>query len=174
MLGDQLGVGLVVGVQSVPTDQKTTWAASLRTPIRLGGSAAANSLVSTVPGLASVGVATRRQIKKASDDFLILSGQADFQFGAGGGDVIARKDALSFGLGAEYNLVRSGVRVPVRLGYRHAPSSGALFKDRSALTFGLGYQPLVKGYSVDLSLVRPTAGGPTDAALSVSYRPHRG
>ena len=172
--GDQLGVGAVIGIQAVPRDQKLTWGASLRTPIRLSGSGSGNQMVSMVPGQISVGAAQRRAAKTGSDDFWIFAAQADYLFGGSGSDVIARKNTLGYGFGAEYNLLKDDVRIPLRVGYRYVPASGSLFRDRSELTAGLGYRPLSQDYGVDLSIAKPTAGGPIDFALSVSYKPRKG
>lgn len=172
--GDQLGVGLVLGVQALPVNQKTTWGASLRTPIHLSGSSRGNQVVSTVPGLFSIGAAQRRGVRSNTDDFWIFAAQADLSFGGSGTDLIDRKTVLGYGVGAEYNLMKEGIRVPLRLGYRYVPASGSLFKDRSELTFGLGYRPASNDYSVDFGFAKPVSGGPVDVAVSVAYRPTKG
>lgn len=172
--GDQLGYGLVLGVQSLPSTQKATWGASVRTPIRLSGSSRGNQVVSTVPGQFSLGAAMRRPVRASSDDFWIFSAQTDLLFGGSGTDLIDRKTTLGYGIGAEYNLLRDEARVPLRVGYRYVPSSGSLFKDRSELTFGLGYRPVSNDYAVDFGFAKPVAGGPLDVGVSVSYRPGKG
>jgi len=172
--GDQIGYGLVLGVQSLPVSQRATWGVSLRTPIKLGGNSRGNQVVSSIPGSLSIGTAQRQGVRQGSDDFWIFAAQSDFSFGGSGTDLIDRKTALGYGVGAEYNLLRDDVRVPLRVGYRYVPSTGSLFKDRSELTFGLGYRPVSNDYSVDISMAKPLSGGAVDLAVSVAYRPTKG
>jgi hypothetical protein len=173
--GNNFGVGLVVGLQSIPSSQDNLmWGFSVRTPISLGGEADTKAYYDRIPGKASLGVAGRRSAGRGdSQDFLTWAAQADYFFGGNSNGVLEREDTFSFGAGLEYNFHRFNARIPVRLGFMSRPGQGRGFGDRDALTFGLGYRPNASDYSIDLNFARPSSGGALDIALGVTYKPSR-
>ena len=165
--GSLYGVGLVAGIQR-DYGSRLNIGASVRTPIELDGDADAEALLPRLPGKASLGFAGRID-RPGRQDFLIWSIQGDYWFGGDDGSAYPRDDFLSFGAGAEFNLVRGANRIPIRLGYASRPAGGAGFTSRDALTFGLGWRPADQPFFLDLSLAQPDKGK-MDAALTISYR----
>ncbi len=167
-----IGVGLVVGAQgSVGNGGSQTWGASVRTPINIQNNTDTAGIYDQIPGKLSVGTAGRLDQFARGSDFLVWGAEVDYYFGGQGNKVFARDNYFGFGLGVEYSYHRGDDRFPIRLGYQYSPSGGDGFSDRNALTFGLGYRPANRPYSVDLSFARPSKGSQFDFALGVTYRP---
>ena len=144
--------------------------ASIRTPISLRDNDQVTGLYSRIPGRASLGYSGKRGFGGTSQDYLIYALQADYHFGGDKRLPFQRKDRLGWGVGFEYNLNRGGSRWPLRLGYQALASQGLGYSDRNALTFGLGWRPENGRFGIDLNFLRDSKGGPTDAALGITYR----
>lgn len=167
--GNSRGFGVLAGVQ-IESGANTVIGASIRTPIGLTGNGQTQALYSRIPGRASLGFSTRRAAKQGSEDFWIYGAQADYIFGGTGGQGFERSAKIGFGLGAEYSLMRSGARWPLRVGFNRSPAQGRGFSDIDSFTFGLGYRPMDSKLGVDLSFGKDTKGGPVNAALGITYQ----
>lgn len=172
--GNGIGVGLVAGVQGQSGGSSpTSWGFSLRTPIDLTGNGSSSVVLDRVPGKLAFGIAGRGGQRANSDEFWTWAMEGDYYFGGQGGKLIDRDAVFGFGGGLEYNFMRFGGRIPVRLGYSFVPSGGNGFDDRKALTFGLGYRPFSSDFSFDLNFARPSGSSGFDMALGVTYRPSK-
>lgn len=168
--GNGYGFGLVVGVQGTTGGENPlAWGFSLRTPIELQGNGDSAAVYDRIPGQASVGLAGRLPFGQG-EEFASWAAQLSYHFGGDDNAIIARKNMVSFGFGVEYNFSRFNAIWPVRLGLAVVPSGGNGFDDRNAFTFGFGYRPKGRDYSIDLSFARPSGGGPYDIALGFTYR----
>lgn len=168
--GNGTGLGAVVGISHTPVNNPDLNVSfSLRTPISLEGNTSTEAIYDRVPGKATLGLAMRTDGRFGSDDFMVYGFQADYYFGGQSNRVIPRKNHLVLGGGLEYNLFKFDARWPIRFGVQMAPSGGAGFDERNALTFGLGYRPYSNKYAVDLNFASPTGGGPVDMSLGITY-----
>lgn len=165
------GVGAVVGVQLIPKGSpNTSIGFAVRTPINISGNKNTATYYDTIPGKISVGFAHRKDGLRGGRDFVVFGAQIDTFYKNERGAAFARKRAVNVGAGAEYNLLRGAARIPIRLGFTAVPEAGNGFRDRNALTFGVGYRPFTRPYSIDLNFAAPSSGSGFDAALQLNYR----
>lgn len=166
--GSGNGFGAALGWQRPSADGRSVIGASVRTPIELDG--AAGNVYERIPGKASIGY-TARMDRDSTADFLVYAAQLDYYFGGEGSAIFDRDDRFSFGIGAEYSYHRWNARFPIRLGYRYLPAGGSGFGDRDVLTYGLGWRPMGRDFSIDLNFASDLDGGVTDTAIGITYRP---
>lgn len=167
--GVSQGIGLVAGWQGAAGADGMI-GASIRTPISLRGSNEATDAYGRIPGRASLGYAGRRTLKAADGDYLTYGLQLDYHFGGEKSGILARKDALGYGLGVEYSLVRAGSRWPIRLGWQSLDAMGPGVSDRSGFSYGLGWRPENSRLGLDLNFYKDRKGGASDASLGITYR----
>jgi len=164
------GVGLVAGVQIIDKKRpNVSYGLSVRTPIDLGGNEATAAIYDRIPGLISGGVTFRRDGVGGGNDFIVYAAQLNYFFGGKSSPLLDRNTVATFGLGAEYNLVKGSGTFPIRLGYIGIPSGGDGFGDRSAFTLGFGYRPNNAPYSFDINYAFPRTGG-NDLVFGLTYR----
>lgn len=164
------GVGLVAGFQTIPKNQpNTTFGASIRTPIKLSSNSFSSPLYDVIPGQVSFGMATRKDNMRGTEDFLVYGANVSYYFGGKGSGIFDRDNQFVYGVGAEYNVVREGATIPIRLGYMSVASGGSQFSDRNSFTFGIGYRPNSQPWSLDLNYGFPNGGG-RDFAIGLNYR----
>lgn len=167
-----MGIGLVAGVQGVLDEMGTMqYGLSVRTPINLTNNSDTESIYDVIPGKASLGVAGQVKGVGQGNEYMIWAAQMDYFFGGKGGALFQRRNTLNYSLGFEYNFNRFDARIPFRIGFQGVPSGGNGFDRRDALTFGLGYYPNGKPYSLDLSFARSIETGKFDIGLGFIYRP---
>ena len=160
------GAGLIVGVQYMPPKQTSvSVGASFRTEIKTGS----GGLYDKLPARLVFGAAYRKEGMRRSNDFLVVGAQYEHYFKGSRNQKFDRNSQTGIGVGLEYHYVLpGGDEVPVRLGYRTVSSGGVDFGSRNAVTYGVGYTPRTKDFSIDLSFA--TARGKTDFALSAGFR----
>lgn len=172
--GTGIGVGLVAGVQIVPKDRPNlVIGLSGRTPIDISENASTNSYYDRIPGKLTASVAVRRDGIRGGRDFVVYGAQVDGYFGGQRGATFSRKEGVAGGAGLEYNYATDRARVPIRLGFNAVPAMGDGFRERSALTFGIGYRPYNQPLAIDFNVASPTGGGRMDTALAITYRPRQ-
>ena len=169
--GNMTGIGGIIGVQ-IPTskDGRSMMGISVRSPISLKNNSVISNYLNKIPGRASIGLASRTDSLRDGADFIVYGAQLDYYFGADKGGFFKRKDVVAGGVGFEYNMHRSGARIPLRAGYQFVPEGGENFQHRNTFTFGLGYRPDNSNLAVDLNFGLPTGGGPYDMGLSMTYK----
>jgi len=169
--GNSTGIGAIIGAQ-FPTsrDGKSMVGLSLRSPVSLKSGSSVSNYINKIPGRASIGIATRSDNLRNGTDFLVYGAQLDYFFGSDKNGILKRKDALSGGVGFEYNMHRWNARIPLRAGYAVVPSGGESFTTRNTFTFGVGYRPDNSNLSMDLNFGLPTGGGAYDMGLSLTYK----
>lgn len=166
--GSGFGVGVVAGIQVNPSPDLTL-GASIRTPISLNTSDEVSDYYDTIPGRVSVGAARRLSRGGDSQDFLLLGGQVDWFFG-GKSAILDRDDSqLALGFGVEYNYRFRDAFLPIRVGFRNIAKGGEGFKQNSAFTFGIGYNPDGRNFGLNLDFGQNSTGA-RDISLSLSYR----
>ncbi len=169
--GTGTGIGGVVGVQLIPrSNPNLSFGASVRTPINLSGNGTTAAYYDDIPGKISLGVAYRKDGYRGGQDYAVFGLQADAFFKNERGQAFSRKRAVSVGGGVEYNMLRGNARIPVRLGFQAVPAAGAGFKERNAFTFGVGYRPFNRPFSLDLNFASPSGGGGFDTALHLNFK----
>jgi len=167
--GQGTGIGAVLGIQYIPKDnQNVNLGLSIRTPINLSGNTNTAVYYDRIPGKISAGAAVRKDNFRG-DDYLVYGVQMDAFFRNYRSASLQRKRTVNLGAGLEYNMVRGFGRIPVRLGFSVIPAAGTGFKDRNALTFGVGYRPFSSNLSVDLNFASTGSGG-LDSSLLLNYR----
>lgn len=167
--GQGTGVGAVVGAQFIPKgSSNVSIGVSVRTPIDLTGNSKTAAYYDKIPGKISAGFAVRRDGARAGD-YIVYSAQADASFRNYRSQSLQRKRTVNFGAGVEYSLTRGTARIPIRLGFSVVPKAGDPFKDRNALTFGVGYRPFNSNMSIDLNFASTGTGG-LDSSLLLNYR----
>lgn len=167
--GQGTGVGAVVGAQFIPKgSSNVSIGVSVRTPIDLTGNSKTATYYDKIPGKISAGFAVRKDGMR-SGDYIVYSGQADASFRNYRSQSLQRKRTVNFGAGVEYSLMRGNARIPIRLGFSVVPKAGDPFKDRNALTFGVGYRPFNSNMSLDLNFASSGSGG-FDSSLLLNYR----
>lgn len=167
-----IGVGIVAGVQGyMGADNGTAWGISVRTPIDLNGNTETSGIYDKIPGKASFGIGGQLNRFSRGEDFLVWLAQIDYYFGGDEDLLFSRKNYATYGFGFEYNMHRYNARIPVRLGLSILPSGGNGFDSRDALTFGLGYRPIGKPYSIDLNFARAFESGKMDIGLGITFKP---
>ncbi len=168
--GHSQGFGAVAGVMMTPAKQSNvTFGFSVRTPIKLTGGGASRDLYSQLPGQFSAGMAVRQDSIGRRSDYLVLGVQLDYFFGGEGSDRLMRDDFMSVGAGLEYNYSIGGAVIPVRVGFKSAGAGGNGFDDRNAFTYGFGYRPNNKPWSLEFNFARANGGG-LDSSVYVQYR----
>ncbi len=163
------GVGVIVGAQYVPPKSlNTSFGISYRSEINLRGNSSTSNLYDKVPSRLVIGAASRRDGLRRGKDFLVYGAQFE-RYGPGTRSAkVDRRAQTGFGIGVEYHYSLGSADLPIRLGYRSIESGGNDFGSRNALTYGIGYQPNNKAYSVDLSFSR--SGGKTSFGLGATFR----
>lgn len=163
------GIGAVIGVQLVPKgNSKTVYGVTLRTPISLKGGDATKQLLNKIPGRLEVSMAKRQENFRGEGNYLLYGVSIGRTFGGSYDQLFQRKGQFFGGVGVEFNRVQWNARMPIRVGYQVLPNAGRGFKDRSALTFGIGYRPFDQNYSIDLSFA--TSAGSYDRGVAITYR----
>jgi hypothetical protein len=160
------GAGLIVGVQYVPKKSPNmSLGGSFRTEVKTNG----GGLYDRVPARLVLGAAYRKEGMRRSNDFLVAGVQYEHYFKGARTQKFDRDSQTGLGLGLEYHyLLPGGDEIPVRVGYRTVSSGGVDYGSRNAFTYGVGYTPRNRDFSIDLSFA--TAKGKTDFALSASFR----
>lgn len=167
--GQGTGIGAVLGAQFIPKgSSNVSIGVSVRTPIDLTGNSKTAAYYDKIPGKISAGFAVRRDGARAGD-YIVYSAQADASFRNYRSQSLQRKRTVNFGAGVEYSLTRGTARIPIRLGFSVVPKAGDPFKDRNALTFGVGYRPFNSNMSIDLNFASTGTGG-LDSSLLLNYR----
>jgi hypothetical protein len=163
------GVGVIAGVQYVPPKaQNMSIGLSYRSEIKLRGNESTAHLYDKVPARLVLGAAIRKDGLRKGQDFLVYGAQLE-RYSAGTRSLkFDRRAQNAFGLGVEYHYSLPSGEVPIRLGYRSVESGGVDFGGRNAITYGIGYLPRDRAYSLDLSFA--SSGGRTTFALSASFR----
>jgi long-subunit fatty acid transport protein len=163
------GVGVIAGLQYVPPKSpNTSFGISYRSEINLSGNSSTSRLYDKVPSRLVIGAASRRDGFRGGKDYLVYGVQFE-RYGAGTRSAkLDRKAQSGFGIGVEYHYSLGSGDLPLRLGYRSVESGGNDFGSRNAITYGIGYQPRDKAYSVDLSFSQ--AGGKTSFGLGATFR----
>ena len=168
--GTGTGIGLVVGAQMIPAGNRNLiLGLSARTPIDLRGNDNTKDILDKIPGKIQASAALRKNGLGGGDDYAIYGAYLERYFRGETGQFLSRKGVFTGGFGVEYNKATSNARIPVRLGYQFVPKGGDGFKDRSSITFGLGYRPYDSNIGVDLSFGSSSQRG-FDAGISLSYR----
>lgn len=168
------GIGLVAGFQGfLEADGSAQWGISVRTPINLTNNAETSAIYDVIPGKMSFGAAGQVKGVGSGSEFLVWAAEVDYYFGGHATDRFSRDNTIGYGMGLEYNFSRFDARIPVRFGFQGVPSMGDGFSSRNAITFGLGYRPNGKPYSLDLNFARSTETGRFDIGLGFVYKPSK-
>lgn len=168
--GSGTGLGAVVGLLYTPAGQpNSSFGISVRTPISIDSNSQAIRLYDRIPGVVSGAVAYRRDGVGRANDFIVFGAQLDYYFGGRAGERLDRDAFAAGGLGFEYHYSLGSATIPVRVGYRWAPAGGNGFDDRNGLTYGLGYRPGNRDWSIDINWAQADRGG-VDTAIYLTYR----
>lgn len=164
------GVGLQAGMMWIPKGQPNLTAAlSVRTPIEIDDSEGALGLYNKIPGRVAGGLALRQDGFRNGNDYLIWGAEFQYFFDAEGSDRVPREDVATGHFGAEYNYTLGNAVIPLRVGYSIVPAGGDGFDDRNGFTYGFGYRPNGKNWSIEINYGRPNGGG-MDTGISFTYR----
>ncbi len=163
------GVGVIVGAQYSPSKMpNASFGISYRSEINLRSNASTSRLYDKVPSRLVIGGAVRKDGMRGGKDFLVYGVQFE-RYGAGTRSAkFDRRAQSGFGIGIEYHYSLGSADLPIRLGYRTVESGGNDFGSRNAITYGIGYQPRNRAYSVDLSFAK--SGGRTSFGIGATFR----
>jgi hypothetical protein len=164
------GVGVQGGFMFTPRNQPNlTIGIMARTPIEMTDDGGAIALYDRIPGELSIGAAFRQDGYRGGKDYIVYGGQLNAFFGSGSSDRVPRDDHAHGHIGFEYNYHMSSFVIPIRFGYNIVPAGGDNFDDRNSFTYGIGYRPNNKPWSVDLAYGN-AKGGVNDMAITLGVR----
>lgn len=165
------GIGAIFGVLFTPESQSNlTFGASVRTPIKVRSNASGLSLYDNIPGRVVLGTSMANDGLRGGRDSMVFGAQLQWFFSGKESERLDRKDSFAaFGAGIEYGYTGYGGVIPIRFGYNWNPAGGNDFKQRSGMTYGIGYRPNKGDWTIDVNFARPSGGG-QDTSVMFGYR----
>lgn len=164
------GFGVQAGVLIIPKNNpNVTFGLTARSPIELVDDTDALSLYDKIPGRIALGVAIRQEGYRGGRDFVIYGGELEHFFGSSSNERVTRKDHTGGRIGFEYNYVKESFTIPIRFGYNINSEGGDGFDNRTSLTYGFGYRPTGKNWSIDFAFGN-SSGGAKDTAVSLGIK----
>lgn len=165
-----VGIGVQAGAMFIPKNRPNmTFSIVGRTPIKLDENQGAISLYPEIPGRIGLGVALRQDGYRGGKDYAVYGAELNAFFGGKDSDRIKRDDNLAANVGVEYNYSWNRATIPLRVGYAFIPSGGTDFDSRDTFTYGFGYRPIDKPWSIDINFGR-APGGAKDTSIYFNYR----
>jgi hypothetical protein len=166
---DATGIGAIVGAQFA-RGANSSFGISLRSPIKLSGFDDLSSFSDSIPARLQAGFLYRKDGLRGGKDYLIGGIDAAYFFKANEGKAFERKGHVSGGIGFEYNLSQRWGWVPLRLGVHATTGGGPGFKQRTVVTFGLGYRPNAGNLWLDLAAATGSGQNRPDFAISLGSK----
>jgi hypothetical protein len=167
---EALGIGVQGGIMITPRNRPNmTYSLSVRSPIQLKATGAV-ALYQRIPARIAAGLVFRQDGFRGGRDFAVYGAEVQHFLSTRSSDRIIQDRHTTAHIGVEYNYHWNRTVIPIRLGYAYIPAGGDNFANRNTFTFGLGYRPIDKNWSVEFNFGRPNGGG-SDTSIFVTYKP---